>query len=557
MSKQETKTLAKLLADCLVTRGVRYIFGIPGAKIDGLFDALIDTPIRIILCRHEQNAVFMAAMVGRMTGKAGVVLVTSGPGVSNLVTGLLTATTEGDPVVALGGNVPRSMKLKESHQSTDNVRITEGATKWSVEASLAENVPEILENAFRKAESPRAGAVFVSIPQDLLLEKAVGETPIHPTRPVFGGAREETISNIASTISRAEKPILLLGMEASRPENTIAIRHLLEKHPLPVVSTYQAAGVISKALLPCFVGRVGLFKNQPGDQLLDEADCIMTVGFSPVEYDPEIWNARSPKMLIHIDYRQANLHNTYIPHLEGLGEISLTLNELAKRLPARKTLLNRKRIQKLQKSLEEIRELTETGQGSSSSSGGSQLVRPLWFIHELKKMMDETMIISCDVGTHYMWLARYLLSHEPHQLLFSNGQQTLGVALPWAMASRLIKPNARILSVSGDGGFLFSAMELETAVREKIPFVHCVWNDGSYDMVRQQQRIKYGRETAVALHPIDYVAFAKSFGAVGYRIGHPKELLPTFEEAFQQKRPVIIDVPIDYSDNRWLFEKAH
>ncbi len=539
-------TGAKLFADCLVKQGVEYIFGIPGAKIDALFDALIDTPIKVITCHHEQNAAFIAGAIGRITGKPGVVLVTSGPGISNLLTGLLTATTEGDPIVAIGGNVSRSMKLKESHQSTQNVRLTEAATKKSMEITSADNIPEVVANAFRLATLPRSGAVFISIPQDLLTDK-VQTQPLGALAEVQLGACSKTnIEKAAKLINAAKKPALLLGLEASRPKVTAAIRKLLEKTKISTVSTYQAAGVISRDLLDCFVGRVGLFKNQPGDKLLDDADLVIAIGYSTVEYDPEVWNEGKSKVIIHIDYKMANIHSAYIPTVENIGDIKMTLNEISSRLDERKEILNKVAVQELQK------ELLEKIHIGADYSG--PLMHPLRFIHDLRESIDDEATVISDVGTHYMWLARYFFSYQPHHLLFSNGQQTLGVALPWAIAASMMRPNTKIVSISGDGGFFFSAMELETAVREKLNFIHCIWCDGSYDMVKQQQLMKYKREAAVEFGEIDHIKFAESFGAKGFRVNHSDEFLPILNEAFSTEGPTIIEIPIDYSDNAELFK---
>lgn len=185
---------AMLLVDCLVQQGVEYIFGIPGAKIDAVFDALLDSPIKVIVCRHEQNAAFMAAAYGRLTGKPGVVLVTSGPGVSNLATGLLTATTEGDPVIAIGGNVARGMSLKSSHQSTDNIKLMEAVTKARMAILLPENIPEIIENAFRIATNPRSGAVFISVPQDISHENTTAKINERMSTLQFGPASESVFN---------------------------------------------------------------------------------------------------------------------------------------------------------------------------------------------------------------------------------------------------------------------------------------------------------------------------------------------------------------------------
>lgn len=541
---------AQLFAKCLVKQEVEYIFGIPGAKIDALFDALLDTPIKIILCHHEQNAVFMAAAYGRITGKPGVVLVTSGPGVSNLITGLLTATTEGDPVVAIGGSVPRSMKLKESHQNTDNLKLTEAATKISFEVIMVENIPEVIHNAFRIAASPRAGATFISMPEDVLKEKTHSKPHRKIPPIVYGSASMTTIQQAAAIIQKAKKPVVLLGLEASRPGNTQAIRGFLKKMHLPVVTTYQGSGVIPRELLDCFGGRVGIFKNQPGDALLDAADLVVTIGYSPVEYGSELWNSQMrPKQLIHIDYEPANIRTTYLPCLELLGDIKTNIQHLAVELPIRKQVANIQQIKEWQQSLKD--------KVHHDAKLKNPMIHPLRFIADLSAVVtDETMIIS-DIGTHYIWLARYFYNYRPRHLLFSNGQQALGVALPWAIAAKLARPKSKVISISGDGGFLYSAMELETAVRKRLSFIHCIWCDQSYDMVRQQQLLKYHRESAVRFGKIDYVLLAQSFGAHAFRIKAPNQLLPTLKKAHKLKGPVILEIPIDYSHNRSLFKKVN
>ena len=329
MSKQ---TAAQLVVKCLEAEGVEYVFGIPGAKIDAVFDALQDSSIKLILCRHEQNAAFIAAAYGRLTGKPGVVLVTSGPGVSNLATGLLTATTEGDPVVAIGGNVARKMLLKASHQNTDNVQLMKPVTKSSVEVADASNVAEVIANAFRLATAPMRGACFISLPQDILSEKVDGAVIKPQTKMSYGASHHHTIVAAANVINQAKFPVLLLGQEASRPENTRIIRELIAKTQLPTVSTFQAAGVVSRDLLPCFAGRIGLFRNQPGDQLLNKADVVLAIGFNCVEYDSEIWNADGKKTILHLDYVPANIHESYQPMFELLGDIDSNVAALTKLL---------------------------------------------------------------------------------------------------------------------------------------------------------------------------------------------------------------------------------
>jgi acetolactate synthase-1/2/3 large subunit len=543
------KTGASLLIDCLIEHDVEYIFGIPGAKVDSIFDTLADKGPQLILCRHEQNAAFMAAMYGRLTGKPGVVLVTSGPGVSNLATGLLTATTEGDPVIAIGGNVSRFMRLKQSHQSADNVGLMRPVTKFSTEVMVTRSIPEVVENAFRAALQPRRGAAFMSFPQDVLTEKTDSRASAINSIMEPGSAASELIEQVAHVIDEADCPVLFLGMDTSQSKIAKAVRDLLYKSPLGTVSTFQAAGVVSRDLLQNFVGRVGLFKNQPADELLDKADVIITVGFNPVEYDPEVWNPNNDKLIIHIDASLADIHLTYRPKFELVGCISRTLKKLSHALLAHDQVRHAELVQKLGNKLQ-----TTINEGANKQGA---LVHPLRFIHDLHKVADDNTTLISDIGSHYMWMARYCLSFRPHHLLFSNGQQTLGVALPWAMIASKVRPNEKVISVSGDGGFLFSAMELETAVREKCNFVHCIWKDGSYNMVAEQEVMKYNRKFGVEFGPVDYVKFAESFGAKGYKVESSDQLLPILNQALQDPGPVLIEVPIDYSDNQSLFLDTH
>lgn len=541
---------ADLLVECLVKQGVDYIWGIPGAKVDAIYDALLDSPIKLVLCRHEQNAAFIASAYGRLTGKPGVVLVTSGPGVSNLATGLLTATTEGDPVIAIGAGVARAMKLKESHQSADNLKLMEAVTKARSEVLMVESIPEIIANAFRTALAPRSGAVFISIPQDVALEHT-DLVPPAPVPPVLRGpAPLVCIKEALSLLMQAKNPVLFLGMEASKEENSKVLRKLLKHIPLPTIGTYQAAGVVSRELEHCFVGRVGLFNNQPGDALLASADLVITVGYDPVEYDPEIWNAAQGKKIIHIDYNPTDIHSCYAPDLELIGQISDTVHELYELLS-----LEQKHYE-LPPMVVRLRQELLAKIASGKTQTGS-LMHPLRFIHDLRQSIDDRVTVISDIGTHHMWLARYFFSYNPHHLLFSNGQQTLGVGLPWAMAACYARPGTTVISISGDGGFLFSAMELETAVREKLHFVHFVWCDGAYNMVEEQQQMKYGRTSAVRFGAVDIVKYAESFGAHGFLIQQPDELIPVLQQAMQLDGPVLVQIHMDYSHNPQLFATVH
>ena len=540
---------AEVLVANLKAQGVKHVFGVPGAKIDRVFDVLVDSGIETVVCRHEQNASFIAAGLGKLTGKAGVCLVTSGPGCTNLVTGFATATAEGMPVVGLGGAVPRSQRLKQVHQSLDTVGVFDPITKYSAEVNAPEAIGEVLAAAFRAAEGGRPGAAFVSLPMDVMVEPAP-DVVLAPVRPQeLGAGPTEAIADAAQLINQAKLPVLLLGMQASEPVNATAVRALLEKVPLPCVCTYQGAGIVPRSMLHLFAGRVGLFHNQPADQLLDQADVVITVGYDPIEYDESLWNHGRRRSIVHIDNVPSDIDVDYKPAVEITGSIAASLTVLAQKISPQSRFTASPLLEAVRRELEEIRArgVAETGTP----------IHPLRIIGDLQPFLSNDVTLALDMGSFHIWHARYLYSFRPRQMLISNGQQTLGVALPWAIAACLARPHDKVISVSGDGGFLFSAGELETAVRLNCHFVHLIWRDGHYDMVGFQERMKYGRTSGVDFGPVDTVKYAEAFGAKGFAIKSPDEFAPTLRKAMDLPGPVLIDIPVDYSHNLELGAQMH
>jgi acetolactate synthase I/II/III large subunit len=539
-AREKQQTAGKLLVRSLVEQGAKYIFGIPGGKIMPTYDVLRDEGPQLIVCRHEQNAAFMAAAIGRLTGRPGVCLVTSGPGTGNLVTGAATATTEGDPMVAIGGVVPLGDTLKQTHQSMDSVAIMKPVTKYSVAINAPEAAGEAVANAFRAAVTPRAGAAFIAFPRDV--QGAATEAAVPPLLPLpsLGAAREDQIRKAAEKISKAKSPVLLLGMGASEPRATAAVRDLLNRHALPVVGTFQGAGSVSRELLPLFFGRVGLFRNQPGDRLLARADVVLTIGYDPVEYDPSFWNVGKARTIIHLDTYPCDIDNRYQPELELRGGIPETVSALAAVL--------REQSFSAGPELEAIQEDWKLLQNPPvpKSSGA---VHPLSIVLGLRSLVDDDTVVACDMGSMHIWMARHFFEFEPRKLLFSNGQQTLGVGIPWAMAASLAYPAKKVVAVVGDGGFLYSSMELETAVRLKLNITVIIFRDGGYNMVAFQQELIYGRTSGADFGNPDLVKYAESFGAVGLRVNHPDELLPTLRKGLETPGIVVIDIPTDYSKN--------
>jgi len=484
-----------------------------------------------------------------MTSKAGVALVTSGPGASNLVTGFATATSEGDPVVGIGGSVPVADRLKQLHQSMDTVDLFRPVTKFSAEIDSPSAISEVVANAFRAAESGRPGAAFISAPKDVMVGEATGDV-LTPAAPVtLGAADTAAIGAAARLINMAASPVLFLGLLASEKQTAEAVHGFIAKTNMPIVSTYQAAGVVPREHFDRFGGRVGLFRTQPGDRILDAADLVITVGYDPIEFEPALWNRGKKRNLIHIDVVPEDVDNDYRPEVELTGNITATLRALTERITGSTSTTSAELLQEVARERAAFAKLAVGLNGTP--------IHPARLVHELQTLLSDDMTLCLDMGSFHIWMARHLYSFRARQILMTNGQQTLGVGLPWAIAASLVRPTEKVISISGDGGFLFSAMELETAVRLKCNLVHMVWIDGFYDMVGIQEMAKYGRLSGVKLGPVDIVGFAEAFGAKGLRIERPDEISSTLKKALAMEGPVLVGVPVDYRDNHRLMEIVH
>ncbi|HRW58826.1 MAG TPA: acetolactate synthase AlsS [Chlamydiales bacterium] len=538
------KTGAELVVDCLEELGVEYVFCLPGASIDPILNVLKDRGPKVILCRHEQNAVFAALGYAKLTQKPGIVLVTAGPGATNIVTGMATAFSERNPVIAITGQVVQRIKFKHSHQNIDAKALFKPITKWSEELDSVEIIPQVLANAFQIAMTPKAGPVHIAIPYNLLNEKTL-EKPIPYKEFSYFRSLSEEIDAVAKEIESSEKPLVLLGNGANSSRYSLAICDFLKKCQMPVAGTFEAAGAIAKELVYLFMGRLGVFKNQPGDRVLDLADLIITIGFDPVEYDPVIWNKRNTK-IIHIDLTPPILDSAYQPIFQLVGDIEANLFELAKRLKKKDYYSYRKEVVLAHEILEERMQ--------SGKMIESFPLHPLKVIYETKKYLSEKTTVISDVGSHQYFWARYFFCFKPKYFITSMGFQTMGVSLPFAIAAALVRPDEKVFSISGDGSFLMCSMALETIKRYNLPIIHMVWEDNSYNLVKIQQEKKYLRSFAVDFGPIDTVSYAKSIGIAAYKVHSFEAFEDVLRKAFDQEGPCVISIPIDYHENFNIIE---
>ena len=542
---------ADVVIDSLRKHGVNLVFGIPGAKIDRLFEGLDgqdseDAP-KLIVTRHEQNAAFMAQAYGRLTGKTGVAITTSGPGVGNLATGIMTANAEGDPMLAIGGQVQRKDLHRATHQSTPSTEIMAPITQYSAEIQDPNNISEIMANAFEASQDARKGAAFVSLPQDVddaeVTEKPL---PIYET-PKMGPADPNDLQKLVELIKNSKMPVILVGQRGADEEITTALRKLLSDYLLPVVETYQAAGVVSRDLeQQSYFGRIGLFRNQVGDQLLQQSDLVIAVGYDPIEYEPRNWNKEGNLRIVNLDTLPAQIDNHYTPIMQLVGNITTSLTELDKLLKGYEyPLAATEQLAKYKQELDQDKKIQVPASNDAS--------HPLAVVHAIQENVTDDMHVALDVASHYICMARHFRCYQPRHLLISNGMQTLGVGLPWAMVAAMLYPEHKSVAVCGDGGFLFSGAELATAVQHHLNVVTIVWNDGGhYDMVKFQEEMKYSQAAGVKFGNVDIVKYAESFGATGLRVNEPADLTKVISQAFNIDGPVVVDVPVDYSNNKEL-----
>lgn len=349
-------------------------------------------------------------------------------------------------------------------------------------------------------------------------------------------------------IAQAKLPVLLVGLRGADDRVTRSLHQLLENYHLPVVETYQAAGVVSRDLEKVsYFGRVGLFRNQVGDRLLAASDLVVTVGYDPIEYEPRNWNKEGHLRIVDLDSTEAQIDNSFQPEMQLVGDIADSLDDLDKllsgyELPATAA----SHLAKFRTELVQEDKITEPAPNGKTS-------HPLAIVEAIQKQVNDDTIVAVDVGSHYIWMARHFRCYKPWHLLISNGMQTLGVGLPWAMVASMLHPEQKAVAVCGDGGFLYSGVELATAVAQHLNLVMVVWNDGGhYDMVRFQEELKYNKAAGVKFGEVDVVKYAQSFGATGLRVNKPSELNAVMAKAFKTPGPVVVDVPVDYSHNKDL-----
>lgn len=535
---------AELLVRCLENEGVRYVFGLPGEENLHVLEALSHSSIQFITTRHEQGAAFMADVYGRLTGKAGVCLSTLGPGATNLMTGVADANLDRAPLVAITGQVGTDRMHIESHQYLDLVAMFAPVTKWNAQIVRPTNTPEIVRKAFKIAQAEKPGAVHIDLPENIAAMPAPGK-PLAKDNKERTYASFQSIEKAADIIAQAENPLILVGNGAIRAHASEFLTDFATRLNIPVANTFMGKGVI-RYTHPLALWAVGLQQRDYISCGFDRADLVIAIGYDLIEYSPKKWNPDGTIPIVHIGSTPAEVDSSYIPVVEVVGDISDSLKELLYRVH---------RTEKPDPYALELRADIRADYVQYAKDEGFP-IKPQKIIYDLRQVMGPDDIVISDVGAHKMWMARHYHCERPNTCIISNGFAAMGIAIPGAIAAKLVHPERRVVAVTGDGGFMMNCQELETALRVGTPFVTLIFNDGGYGLIEWKQINHFGHSTFIKFGNPDFVKLAESMGLKGYRVESCLDFIPILKDALEQDVPTVIDCPVDYQENLRFTQRA-
>src|SRR3989454_5956606 len=537
--------VAQLLVKCLENEGVRHVFGIPGEETLALNAALADSSkIRFVLTRHEQGAAFMADVYGRLSSYPRVCLSTLGPGATNLLTGVADAHLDRAPLVAITGQAGPQRAHKESHQYLDIVRMFGPVTKWSTRITVAEATPEVVRKAFRLARLEKPGATHIELPEDVAAEE-IDMQPLEGRRTSYPRAQESAIKKALELIARSKAPVILAGNGIARRHaaghpTVEALRKFVRRSGIYATHTYMAKGVLDpygQHSLPA----AGL--QRPGADLanipeLANADLVIAIGYDLVEWSPSLWNPKRDKAVVHIDSTAAELDGHYQPSVEVVGELDESLSELAERVKERTDRQPRPAIKP-----------------AAVARDAPAPLAPQHVVASLREALAPEDIVVSDVGAHKVWLARLYPTPVPNTVVVSNGLASMGIALPGAIAAKLVFPDRQVVAFSGDGGFLMNVQDLETAKRLGTAVVSMVLVDDRLGVIEVNEQRLFGRTFASEFGNPGFVELGRAFGIAGVAVPTARELFPTLRRALDLGEPALVAVPWDHRANERMADK--
>ena len=521
----------------LEAEGVEYIFGVPGEENLDFLESLRTSKIKFILTRHEQAATFMAATCGRLTGKAGVALSTLGPGATNLITGVAYAQLGGMPLVVITGQKPIKKNKQGQFQILDIVSMMTPITKLATSIVSGDRVASVVRQAFKLAQAERPGAVHLELPEDIAAEDSqiLSITPVKVRR---NAPDPKAIAQAVDLLEKAQRPLVLIASGANRKLVRKQLLKFLEKTHIPFVTTQMGKGVIDETH-PLYLGTAALSNNDLVHCALDRADVILVIGHDIVEKPPVILTTEN-HTVIDLNFFEARVDEVYLPSLEVVGDISHSLWLLAEKIVP-STQWDFEYFEKMATQL--AVQIAEKKQDDSFP------LKPQRIVADLRLSLPPKGILALDNGMYKIWIARDFPAMEQNTVLLDNALATMGAGLPSAIAAKLINPDQPVVAVVGDGGFMMSSQELETAKRLGLQLTVLVLRDDAYGMIKWKQANQNLPDFGLDFANPDFVKLAESFGVKGVAIKTAAEFLPALQASFENPGITVLDCPIDYSEN--------
>ncbi|MBS7631181.1 biosynthetic-type acetolactate synthase large subunit [Candidatus Bathyarchaeota archaeon] len=540
-------TGAEAFIKSLEKEKVDIIFGLSGGAILPICDAFNDSDIRFVLARHEQGAAHMADGYARASGRIGVCLATSGPGATNLVTGIATANIDSSPVVAFTGQVPRDMIGRDAFQEVDIIGVSASITKYNIQVRRPKEIPRAVKAAFHISNTGRKGSVLVDIPKDV---QTLSEELDFPEKVSFKGYRffEEPdpreLDWAATLLARAQKPMIMAGGGVIASNASSELLKLAEFMMAPVATTLMGKGAIPSDH-PLYAGGCGMHGTCEANSLIGEADVLLVVGarFSD-RTTGSIQEFSTNSKIIHIDIDRSEIDKNVETVTRVVGDAKLALNGILKRLE--KVRRTGSPESPWLKRMKEFRE-----QYAMSESKDNPHFKAPSVVKTLRKFLPRNAIVTTEVGQCQMWAALYFDTYAPRTFLTSGGLGTMGWGFPAAIGAKAARPDVTVVDIAGDGSFGMTENSLATSVEEDLPVIVLILNNRMLGMVAQWQRLFYGRRYIAAKlgKTPDFVKLAEAYGAVGFQPGNTVELEKAIKEAVDSEVTTVIDVPIDPEEN--------
>lgn len=536
---------AELFVRALENEGVRYIFAVPGEENLDFLEALRDSSIELVLNRHEQAAGFMAATYGRLTGRVGVCLSTLGPGATNLVTAAAYAQLGGMPMMMISGQKPIKSSKQGLFQILDVVDLMRPLTKYTRQISNANTIPAKLREAFRLASEERPGAVHLELPEDIASELVDSDTHIfQPSDARRPTASTKSLDTACDMIRKAKHPLIMIGAGANRKRVSQALIHLVNVTGIPFFTTQMGKGVVDERH-PRYLGNAALSAGDFVHCAIDHSDLVINVGHDVVEKPPFFMHPEG-KQVIHVNFSAADVDPVYFPQHEVVGDIANSVEYLAEKC-GQCSSHDFSRFMEVKASVD--------SHLADKANDGRFPVIPQRIVNDVRQIMPDDGIIALDNGMYKLWFARNYLAYDNNTVLLDNALASMGAGLPSAMMAAMLYPHLKVMAVCGDGGFMMNSQELETAVRLRLNLVVLIINDNAYGMIKWKQAQEGFQSFGLDYNNPDFVKYAEAYGASGHRITRTEDLRPTLKAALADGGVHLIDVPVDYSENRRVFDE--